>query len=81
MNSADINPFPIDSYFSLLKNLSEDDKLELIALLSDSVQKRKKPTKRAIHSLFGALKTRQSADKFIFEIKKSRTFKRKPAKW
>jgi hypothetical protein len=79
MNGAEINPFTIDSYFGLLKNLSQDNKLELIARLSDSMKKNKKPSKRSVTALFGALKTRQSAETIIAEIKTSRTFKQKRA--
>ena len=79
MNGAEINPFTIDSYFGLLKNLSQDNKLELIARLSDSMKKNKKPSKRSLNALFGALKTKQSAETLIAEIKTSRNFKQKRA--
>jgi hypothetical protein len=79
MNGAEINPFSIDSYFGMLKNLSQDNKLELIARLSDSMKKNKKPSKRSVTELFGALKTKQSAEVLIAEIKTSRNFKRKRA--
>jgi len=79
MNGAEINPFSIDSFFGMLKNLSQDNKLELIARLSDSMKKNKKPSKSSVNALFGALKTKQSAEVFIAEIKTSRNFKRKRA--
>lgn len=46
MKTADINKNLVDSYFMLLKNLSPDNKLELIACLSKSMKKEKKVKKR-----------------------------------
>jgi hypothetical protein len=77
MDGADINPFTVDSYFGLLKNLSQESKLELIARLSNSMKKGKKPSKRSVSNLFGSLKTKSSAEQLILEIKAARTFKRK----
>ena len=79
MNGAEINPFTVDTYFGLLKNLSQNNKLELIARLSDSMKKNKKPSKRSVNALFGALKAKQSAEVLIAEIKTSRNFKQKRA--
>ena len=79
MNGAEINPFTVDTYFGLLKNLSQDNKLELIARLTDSMKKNKKPSKRGVNALFGALKAKQSAEVLIAEIKNSRNFKQKRA--
>jgi len=78
MNSADINSPLIDSYFSLLKNLSPNSKLELIARLSKSMKTTKKTKDNSWKSLFGALVLDQSADEFIEELKKDRKFSRKP---
>ena len=78
MNSADINLSLIDSYFSLLKNLSPNSKLELIARLSKSMKTTKKTKDNSWKSLFGALVLDQSADEFIEELKKDRKFSRKP---
>lgn len=78
MNSADINSSLIDSYFSLLKNLSPNSKLELIARLSKSMKTTKKTKDNSWKSLFGALVLDQSADEFIEELKKDRKFSRKP---
>ncbi|MFN5621541.1 MAG: hypothetical protein ACK478_09590 [Flavobacteriales bacterium] len=77
MNGAEITPFTIDSYFGMLKNLNQETKLELISRLSDSMKKNKKPSKRSVNTLFGALKTKQTAEALITEIKNSRNFKRK----
>lgn len=66
-----------DSYFELLKNLNTETKLELISRLSKSVKKPVSSKNGSFKSLFGALKTRTSADELIRQIKKSRTFTRK----
>jgi hypothetical protein len=77
MNSADINSSLIDSYFSLLKNLSPNSKLELIARLSKSMKTAKKTKDNSWKSLFGAFVIDQSADEFVEELKKDRKFSRK----
>jgi hypothetical protein len=78
MNSADINSSLIDSYFSLLKNLSPNSKLELIARLSKSMKTTTKTKDNSWKSLFGAFVLDQSADEFVEELKKDRKFSRKP---
>ena len=77
MNTADVNTALIDSYFSLLKSLSPNSKLELIARLSKSMKTTKKTTDNSWKSLFGALVLDQSADEFVEELKKDRKFIRK----
>lgn len=42
MKGGDMNATIIDNYFGLLKNLSSDAKLELIARLSNSMKSSKK---------------------------------------
>ncbi|MEO6136462.1 MAG: hypothetical protein ABIP35_14985 [Ginsengibacter sp.] len=78
MNTADINTVLIDSYFSLLKSLSPDSKLELIARLSKSMKTTKKTKDNSWKSLFGALVLDYSADEFVEDLKKDRKFIRKP---
>ena len=46
MKTADINTKLIDNYFSLLKDLSPDGKLELIARLSKSMKLQTKLKKK-----------------------------------
>lgn len=77
MNTADINTALIDSYFSLLKSLSPNSKLELIARLSKSMKTTKKTKDNSWKSLFGAMVLDQSADEFVEELKKDRKFIRK----
>ncbi len=77
MKTADINTSLIDSYFTLLKNLSPNNKLELIAKLSKSMKTTKKTKDISWRSLFGALELDKSADDFVEDLKKDRNFSRK----
>ena len=81
MKAIDININLIESYFRLLKNLSTDTKLELIAKLSNSMKSSKKSKNDSLESLFGAFISKQSADELISEIKQARTFTRKRAEF
>lgn len=77
MKTVDINTNLIDSYFSVLKNLSSDNKLELIARLSKSMKSPKRVKAGSVQSLYGAFQSDRSADELIDEIKKARSFNRK----
>ncbi len=77
MRAADINTNLVDSYYTLLRNLSPNNKLELIARLSKSMKTTKKANDNSWKSLFGALVIDQSADEFVEELKKDRKFSRK----
>ncbi|MEO8147916.1 MAG: hypothetical protein ABI723_09785 [Bacteroidia bacterium] len=79
MKTNDLNINLIDAYFGLLKNLSADSKLELIAKLSNSMKTTKKTKDESLKSLYGAFVSNQSADEIIKDIKQSRTFNRKRA--
>ncbi len=76
MNATDINTYLIDSYFMLLKNLSPNNKLELIAKLSQSMKKTEKEKDNSWKSLFGAFELDQSVDDFVADLKNDRKFKR-----
>lgn len=76
MKSTDLKFNLIDSYLSLLNNLSPDSKLELISKLSNSLKGSKKPTNKSIGELFGAFVSIKSADQIISEIKTNRNFNR-----
>lgn len=81
MKTADINTSLIDSYFTLLKSLSPNNKLELIARLSKSMKTTKKEKEdTSWEALFGSweLDGNQTADEFVEELKKDRNFSRKP---
>ncbi len=77
MKTSDLNINLIAIYFELLKNLSADSKLELIAKLSNSMKTKKKKKDGSLQSLYGAFVSKQSADEIITDIKQSRTFNRK----
>ena len=78
MKTADINATLIDNYFSFLKNLSVDNKLELIARLSKSMKTSKRTKKEvSLSSLYGWWESEQSADEIIAELKTARNFNHK----
>jgi hypothetical protein len=77
MKAADLKFNLIDSYLELLRNLSPENKLELISKLSDSLKGSKNPTNRSISDLYGSFISKKSADEIIADLKNSRNFKRK----
>lgn len=78
MSTTDINTNLVDSYYTLLKSLSPDHKLELIARLSKSMKTtKKKKEDTSWEALFGSWELDQSADEFVEELKKDRNFSRK----
>ena len=77
MKTADVDMNLVDSYYTLLKNLSPNNKLELIARLSKSMKTSKKAKKdTSWEALFGSWELDQSADEFVEELKKDRNFNR-----
>lgn len=77
MKTADTNINLVDSYYTLLKGLSPDNKLELIARLSKSLKTTTKAKNEvSLDSLYGSWASDQSADELIDELKKARNFKR-----
>ena len=74
MKTTDININLVDSYYTLLKNLSPNNKLELIARLSNSMKTTKVKKDTSWEALFGSWELDQSADEFIDELKKDRNF-------
>lgn len=79
MKGTDLNINLIETYFGLLKNLSADSKLELIAKLSNSMKTTKRTKDDSLKSLYGAFISKQSADEIINDLKQARTFNRKRA--
>ena len=77
MKTADVNTNLIESYYTLLKSLSANNKLELIARLSKSMKTTKQIKDNSWKSLFGAFELDQSADDFVEELKRDRVFSRK----
>lgn len=77
MKTTDIDIHLVDSYYTLLKSLSPNNKLELIARLSKSMKTTKVKKDTSWEALFGSWELDQSADEFIDELKKDRNFSRK----
>lgn len=77
MKSAAIDTSMVDSYYTLLKHLSPDNKLELIARLSKSMKTPSTKEDTSWETLFGAWELDGSADEFIEELKQDRKFTRK----
>ncbi|MEZ4973848.1 MAG: hypothetical protein R2820_11100 [Cyclobacteriaceae bacterium] len=77
MKTTDLNFNLVDSYLGLLKSLSPDSRLELIAKLSASLKGSKKPSNKSLGELYGAFKSKKTADQIIADLKKSRNFDRK----
>ncbi|MDD3773303.1 MAG: hypothetical protein PHC38_11705 [Weeksellaceae bacterium] len=83
MSTIDINKRLVDTYYSMLKNLSQNNKLELIERLSNSIRTSKSKeakTKDSLDSLYGSWESQKSADEIIKEIENSRNFNRKEIK-
>ena len=81
MKATGLNINLIETYFGLLKNLSADSKLELIAKLSNSMKTTKRTKDDSLKSLYGAFISKQSADEIIDDIKQARTFNHKRAEF
>jgi hypothetical protein len=77
MKAADLKFNLIDSYLGLLRSLSPENRLELISKLSDSLKGSRRPTNKSISDLYGAFKTKKSADEIIADLRKSRNFNRR----
>jgi len=77
MSTVDINKRLVDTYYSMLKNLSQNNKLELIERLSNSIRTSKKKPKSSIDALYGSWESGNSADEIIKEIEDARNFNRK----
>jgi len=66
----------IDNYFGLLRSLSKENKLKLIAKLSNSMIEEVEGNENQIDRFFGAFKSDKTAEEIIQEIKESRNFNR-----
>jgi len=67
----------IDNYFGLLSSLSKENKIKLIARLSNSIVDEVSEKENVVDRFFGAFKSDKSAEEIINDIKESRTFNRK----
>ncbi len=78
MNPSSQNINLVDYYFSFLKNLKHDSKLDLITKLSESLKTGEEIEQEiSLQSLFGAYKSDETAEEIIAELRASRTFNRK----
>lgn len=75
MSAININQTLIDTYLALLRNLNQNDKLELISKLSQSMQDSKKDD-TGISPFFGSFISDKTAEELIEEVKQSRIFNR-----
>jgi hypothetical protein len=75
MKSTD-NTIMIENYYGLLRSLSKENKLKLIAKLSNSMIEEVVEDETLIDRFFGAFKSDKSAEDIIQEIRASRTFNR-----
>lgn len=66
----------IDNYFGLLRGLSTDNKIKLIAKLSNSIVEEVAESDNLVDRFYGAFKSKKSAEEIITEIRESRTFNR-----
>jgi hypothetical protein len=73
---SDSSTILMDNYFGLLSSLSRENKIRLIARLSNSIVDEVEEKENIVDHFFGAFKSSKSADEIIKEIKESRTFDR-----
>lgn len=66
----------IDNYFGLLSSLSKENKMRLIAKLSNSIVEEATMEENLADRFYGAFKSEKSAEDNIQEIRESRTFNR-----
>lgn len=78
MNASSQNINLVDYYFSFLKNLKHDSKLDLITKLSESLKTGEEiEQETTLQSLFGAYKSDETAEEIIAGLRASRIFNRK----
>lgn len=77
MNTADTNTKLIDSYLSLLQNMSAQNKLDLISKLSRSVKTDMDQQKPDFYKSFGGWDKNESAEELIGTIRGTRMLTRK----
>ena len=77
MNLSSQNISLADYYFSFLKNLNQESKLDLISKLSQSLKASENKEDTSLQSLFGAYESDETAEEIITELRASRIFNRK----
>jgi len=68
------NTVLIDNYYGLLSSLSKENKIRLIAKLSNSILEETTENENVVDYFFGAFKSEKSAEELIKEIRESRVF-------
>ncbi len=68
----------IDTYLEMLRNLSQDHKLDLISKLSESLKtpQNSRNREKSLKDLYGAFKSEQQADEIIISLREARRFSR-----
>ncbi len=66
----------IDNYFGLLAGLSRENKIKLVAKLSNDIAKEVSMKSDIVDTFFGAFKSDKDTDTLIKEIRDSRVFSR-----
>jgi hypothetical protein len=74
MNTADLNAKIIESYISLLKNMSAQNKLDLISRLTNTIKTDLDQENTDFYKAFGGWDESESAEELIEAINGSRTF-------
>lgn len=69
----------VENYFDLIENLSDEDKIELIARISNSIiekrqQKQEQTKEEILKETYGCFESSKTADEIIDEIHNSRQF-------
>jgi len=67
----------IDNFFNLISSLSRENKIKLIAKLSNAIVNESPKDENTVDKFFGAFKSEKSAEEIINEIRESRKFDRK----
>jgi predicted metal-binding transcription factor (methanogenesis marker protein 9) len=67
----------IDNFFNLISSLSRENKIKLIARLSNAIVNESPKDENTVDKFFGAFKSEKSAEEIINEIRESRKFDRK----
>ena len=76
MKTINVNTNLINGYLGLMRNLSPDNKLDLIEKLTKSLKVDLNTKKKSLRRAFGAFQSDKTADELIKEIRESRTFTR-----
>ncbi len=75
MKAININTSLVDNYYAILKSLSPNNKLELIARLSNSMKiTQKENDEISLDTLYGSWDSDDTAEEIIAELKSARSF-------